>query len=71
MFRDAASFNQDLSEWDVSRVANMHGMFSHTHSFQQTLSGEAWINSDALKADMFDHSPGSILNTVFGEWMLW
>ena len=71
MFRDAASFNQDLSNWDVSRVTNMHGMFSNTLSFQQELCGAAWVNSDALKVDMFTHSPGSISDTVCGTWMLW
>jgi len=32
------SFNQDLSSWDVSAVANMEAMFADTSSFNQDLS---------------------------------
>ena len=67
MFLHAKSFNQDLSYWDVSRVTNMLGMFANAHSFNQTLCGAAWVNSDALKVDMFTDSPGSISTTVCGE----
>ena len=66
MFLNAKSFNQDLSNWDVSRVTDMRLMFADASAFQQTLCGAAWVNSDALKVDMFDHSPGSISDTVCG-----
>ena len=72
MFFYAESFNQDLSNWDVSRVVDMQGMFADASSFQQTLCGKAWVNSKALKVDMFTGSPGSISDTVCGTWwMLW
>merc|ERR1719178_520024 len=38
MFRTAESFNQDLSNWDVSRVGDMGAMFSYAKSFNQDLS---------------------------------
>ena len=71
MFRDAESFNRDLCNWDVSRVTDMGEMFLDAQSFQQTLCNAAWVNSDALKVDMFTRSPGSISNRVCGAYMLW
>merc|ERR1712224_98708 len=38
MFRDAQSFNSDLSEWDVSRVTTMNSMFSGAWQFNSDLS---------------------------------
>ena len=39
LFRDAHSFNEDVSGWDVSSVKNMSYMFSEASSFNQDLSG--------------------------------
>jgi surface protein len=69
MFNHAGSFNQDLSKWDVSHVTDMKRMFADASSFQQTLCGAAWVNSKASKMDMFSDSPGSISETVCGEWV--
>ena len=44
MFRSAASFDGDLSAWDVSGVTNMHSMFRGAASFDGDLS--AWDVSD-------------------------
>ena len=66
MFSTAISFNQDLSKWDVSRVADMKGMFVSTSSFKQTLCGVTWVNSNASKVDMFTYSRGSISDTACG-----
>merc|ERR1719331_2805838 len=38
MFRGATSFNQDLSEWDVSQVYTMFNMFAGATAFNQDLS---------------------------------
>ena len=37
MFRDAFSFNQDLSQWDVSNVQRMAFMFTNASSFNNSL----------------------------------
>ena len=66
MFSITKQFNQDLSNWDVSQVINMEGMFFNASSFRQTLCGAAWVNSNASKDGMFNHSLGSIMNTVCG-----
>merc|ERR1712048_1068570 len=63
-FTSGSSFNSDVSKWDVSRVTNMWRMFNEASSFNQTLCGEAWVNSKADKTDMFEGSPGSISTTV-------
>jgi surface protein len=38
MFRDATSFNTDLSKWDVSSVTNMYAMFLGAPLFSSDLS---------------------------------
>ena len=40
MFQGATSFNQDISNWDVSGVTDVQGMFKDATSFNQNLS--AW-----------------------------
>ena len=71
MFHEAAFFNQDLSNWDVSRVTNMRRMFAFAFAFHQTLCGDAWVNSNALKDDMFYQSYGSISDNVCGMSIRW
>ena len=38
MFHECHSFNQDISEWDVSNVTNMYSMFFECKSFNQDIS---------------------------------
>ena len=38
MFMDAAAFNGDLSDWDVSAVTNMNQMFDNAAAFNGNLS---------------------------------
>ena len=39
MFYNEATFNGDLSSWDVSSVTDMSGMFYNATAFNQALSG--------------------------------
>merc|ERR1712032_1040388 len=64
MFSGASAFNQDLSKWDVSAVRNMQNMFIRASAFNRELCGDAWVQSKAVKSEMFIGSPGSIPSTV-------
>merc|ERR1712032_621567 len=62
MFNSASSFNGDVSKWDVSNLNNMNQMFYKASSFKQVLCGK-WLNSTAVKEDMFVGSSGEICET--------
>ena len=64
MFYYAEPFNSDLSQWDVSRVTDMSSMFHNAFSLMQTLCGEAWVNSNATKSDMFERSDAATISTA-------
>ena len=52
MFLVADSFNQDISDWDVSNVIYMGEMFAYASSFNQDISD--WdISSVEYMDDMF------------------
>jgi surface protein len=63
-FQNAAAFNADVSNWDVSKVTSMNRMFSSATSFAWPLCGVHWINSEASKDFMFDGSKGFIGDTL-------
>merc|ERR1712185_578741 len=56
MFRQASSFNIDVTRWDISRVTNMVLMFYSATSFDQTL---CWDTSGATTTSMFMNSGGA------------
>ena len=51
---EAISFNDNLSQWDVSKVVYIDNMFNNGASaFDQTLCGKAWVGMKATNTDMF------------------
>ncbi len=65
MFRDANSFNQDISGWDVSNVKYIGGMFWNASSFNQDIG--SWNVSNVQ--DMQDMFYGaSSFNQDIGSW---
>ena len=64
MFQDAALFNGDISGWRVSNVETMKDMFRDATSFKQTLHGNTWSTSGAIKTGMFKGSSGDISSTI-------
>ena len=65
MFHDAASFNGDLSSWNVSSVTDMSGMFFFASSFNQPLNG--WnVSSVTDMSHMFRLA--SSFNQPLNDW---
>lgn len=64
-FRDIKSFNQDISEWDVSNITNMNTMFSGVKSFNQDLS--SWdVSSVTNMGLMFEGA--EVFNQDLSSW---
>ena len=64
MFFYAEDFNQDISNWDVSNVTNMRGMFEIARSFKQDISN--WdVSSVTTMKGMF---PYTDFNHDISDW---
>ena len=58
-------FNQDLSNWDVSKVINFQSMFSNATSFNQNISN--WdVSSVTFMGGMFSNATS--LNQDISNW---
>ena len=56
MFRECTNFNGDLSEWNVSRVEVMNGMFEGCSNFNSDLS--KWnVSNVKYMSGMFKDTP--------------
>ena len=65
MFRDASSFNGDISDWNVSSVTNMSDMFDGATAFDQPL--DSWNVSSVTKMNsMF--SGATSFNGDISDW---
>jgi surface protein len=65
MFNEAAVFNQNIGNWDVSNVTNMYGMFREASAFNQNIGG--WKVSNVTDmGTMF--SQASAFNQNIGTW---
>ncbi len=65
LFRNKATFNGDITQWDVSRVKNMKDMFSGASAFNQDIS--AWdVRQVTTMSGMF--SGASAFNQDISAW---
>ena len=65
MFQGATSFNQDLSDWDVSHITDMRNLFQGATSFNGDITG--WdVSSVTDMSNMFDGA--TLFNQPIGLW---
>jgi surface protein len=57
MFREATLFNQDIGDWNVSRVTNMEEMFNSASTFNQDLSNWCVTNLTSEPSKFSSSSP--------------
>ena len=67
MFDIAGSFNQDLSNWDVSNVEDMSAMFANTSSFNKPLND--WDVSNVVDMNSMFYEANAF-NQPIGDWIV-
>jgi len=65
LFRSLSTFNQDISNWDVSNVKDMSYMFSYAKNFNQDIS--SWDVSN-VKDMGYMFAFAEIFNQPIGKW---
>ena len=65
MFNGAASFNSDISGWDVSRITDLTSLFQGATSFNQNISG--W-NTSAVTSLQSTFNGATSFNQPIGSW---
>jgi len=64
MFHEAHAFNNDLSEWDVSKVTTMSRMFALAKAFNQDLS--KWDVSKVINMTYMFYDANAFNQTLCG-----
>ncbi|WP_371562380.1 BspA family leucine-rich repeat surface protein [Flavobacterium sp. Arc2] len=65
LFASAVKFNQDITNWNVSRVTNMSGMFNNAQAFSQDISGWNVANVTDMN-NMFNNT--QVFNQNISGW---
>ena len=67
LFRNKATFNQDIGSWDVSNVTDMSSMFRYVEKFNQDIG--SWNTAAVTDMSfMFNSAKATAFNQDIGNW---